>query len=248
MDHIVDNIKNPVLLMRHTNRTKSESDYINPNEYPAQLNIVGTKVKLKYRNHYIIDKNLLDVEPYIIDKETGERVYSRPADDYPFIHREPGPDDDDYKDIYEEDFLVLRADAEAPFRLVAVNDNYTIMLVNSTKGNPSGYDFETLVAEYPIQIAPLIGAKINIRYRFNNPDNISREGYVLISDSTESMYGVYIEIVVNENSPISVRYLFDDEVIALLSEEEYKKVIDATIENNLEQIAEVRRNILEQYL
>lgn len=241
--NIVDNPRSLLNYTKHTNTTSKEASYISLDNYPEQLDIVGTKVEISYRNRNMINLDIINMPPYIIDKTTGERIYSRPEDDYPFRRREILPPEGDEK-IYREKFLVLRADAVEPFRLVAINDNYSVLLVNSTRGTEVGYEFETKISIYPVQYGELIGPKVYTHYKY---DNVDREAYVLRADTTETHYSVLIEKVITDTE-YKVRYLFEDEVPAYYDEETYHNIINTRIEKSHADIANVRKNIIDNIL
>ena len=118
-----------VLLHHKTKHTNVEmpgvifNRYISADKFPEQISeLINTEITLKYRNHNIVEN--LDNTP-----SSG-----RPSDDISWSPRNPiSPEySGDQYSIFEDTFIVLRADKTEPYRLIARSEDYKIILINST--------------------------------------------------------------------------------------------------------------------
>ena len=192
------------LLSRHTNLMVPYSDYVNGHTFPAQISeLLGTKIKLTYRNHYIYDTKLLHAPA--ITRRYGEIMSSRPADDDELI---PEEGYDDPTDTFTDDFFVLRADKVEPFRLIAINSDCSILVINSTeKDENDEYKFSTLISEYPVQLNDYIGLGVYSQYA---GDVRELKAVSLRVDGGEPCYSVLLEFL---GSSGEIRFLLGDECI-----------------------------------
>ena len=154
---------------------------------------------------------MIDVSTKIpkVSIKNGEKVSSRPSDDSQQLEdREPLSYEKEEKPFYyEEPFIVLRADAEKPFRLIAVAKDYSKIIVNSTEVIDGNYLFLTKVSEYPIQMNEYIGLQCEDQYA---GDIVSLKSITLRVDKCEPCYSVLMEYV-DDNK---VRFILGDEAIS----------------------------------
>lgn len=88
----------------HTNLSVPFCKHITVETFPEQNGeLLGTFVKLKYRNGYIAD----------------EKEYS-------------GPDKFDPHDVYEDEFYIVRCDISEPYRMIGISKDYSIILVTDS--------------------------------------------------------------------------------------------------------------------
>ena len=199
------------LLTKHTNLQVPFSDYVKSNKFPAQISeLLNTEVNIKYRNYYETDLETETRAAVII--RNGEKVSSRPSDDIQQLEdREPSLYEKEEKPFYyEEPFIVLRADAEKPFRLIAVSKDYSKIIVNSTEIIDGDYLFLTKVSEYPIQMNEYIGLQCEDQYA---GDIVNLNSVTLRVDKCEPCYSVLMEYV-GDNK---VRFILGDEAISKIT-------------------------------
>lgn len=229
-------------LIKHTNNTTNEPSYIDNDKFPEQLDLVGSKVKLKYKTHFEVDQKLARVEPFIIDKTTGDKIYSRPKDDLPIFDKstfeEEHPEDFDPKEIFEEEFTILRADKSYPYVLIGINDDKSILIVNSTKGTAEGYEFETNITVYPVQYSQTIGEELQSYYRFAN---IKRKVLILRCDNSEPLESVCIEYL-NEDET-EYRFITGYEAMLRVDSDTYDTLINGN-EKSFQDMMHIRQEIL----
>lgn len=185
-------------LAKHTNKTEPYNRYLGSDRFPMQYeDLIGTEVSLKYRNHYRIE--VMDDEPL-----------PRPSDDDPFIHiNKNGPDFIDPHDVYEDNFIVVRADREEPYTFIAVAKDYSKFLVNSTRVNDNGeFLFYVNPSEYPLQNDLLVGLLVNTEWV---DTKVELMGVTLRADQCEPAYSVIMEFL---GSTGMVRFVLGDEVKA----------------------------------
>ena len=195
-------------ISRHTNLQLPFSDYVKVDKFPAQISdLLGTVITLKYRNYYRSELEAGTKSATII--RDGEKVSSRPSDDTQQLEdREPlSYEIDETPFYYEDPFIILRADAEKPFRLIAVSKDYSKIIVNSTEVIDGNYLFLTKVSEYPIQMNEYIGLQCEDQYA---GDIASLNSVTLRVDECEPCYSVLMEYV----SDNKVRFILGDEVIS----------------------------------
>ena len=196
------------LLTKHTNLQVPFSDYVKSDKFPTQISeLLNTEVNIKYRNYYETDLETGTRAAVII--RNGEKVSSRPSDDSQQLEdREPLSYEKEEKPFYyEEPFIVLRADAEKPFRLIAVSKDYSKIIVNSTEVIDGNYLFLTKVSEYPIQMNEYIGLQCDDQYA---GDIVSLKSVTLRVDKCEPCYSVLMEYV-DDNQ---VRFILGDEAMS----------------------------------
>ena len=196
------------LLTKHTNLQVPFSDYVKSNKFPTQISeLLNTEVNIKYRNYYETDLETGTRAAVII--RNGEKVSSRPSDDSQQLEdREPLLYEKEEKPFYyEEPFIVLRADAEKPFRLIAVSKDYSKIIVNSTEVIDGNYLFLTKVSEYPIQMNEYIGLQCEDQYA---GDIVSLKSVTLRVDKCEPCYSVLMENI-GDNQ---IRFILGDEAMS----------------------------------
>ena len=187
------------ILTRHTNKEKPYSDYVSGDTFPAQNSeLLNTEVTIKYRDYYQYDNANMR-------RETS----GRPSDDNQTSYS-IGPDDYDDNLIRTDKFTVLRADAAEPYRLIAVNRDYTRILVNSSKPTDTGYEFDTLVSEYPVQYNEYIGIGVYAQYP---GDERQIKACTLRVDHGEPCHSIMMEYL---GSTGKVRFTFGDEHFSVL--------------------------------
>ena len=196
------------LLTKHTNLQVPFSDYVKSDKFPTQISeLLNTEVNIKYRNYYETDLETGIRAAVII--RNGEKVSSRPSDDTQQLEdREPLLYEKEEKPFYyEEPFIVLRADAEKPFRLIAVSKDYSKIIVNSTEIIDGDYLFLTKVSEYPIQMNEYIGLQCEDQYA---GDIVSLNSVTLRVDKCEPCYSVLMENI-GDNQ---IRFILGDEAMS----------------------------------
>lgn len=146
-------------ITHHTNLEQPYNDNITGLKYPAQdKSKLGTTVSMKFRNRYESDT----------------------------FHDDPGPEHfEPSDDIFEEDFLVLRFDIIEPYKLIAINSDYSVILVSDSR------EYENMVHIYPKQIEEYLGLYMHDQY-IRTPDVIIKS-VLLRCDSTEPCHSVIAE-------------------------------------------------------
>ena len=209
-------------LLKHTNivlpfYTDRNFDYISANKFPAQNEeLINTRVTIKYRdfstrtNPVTIEKAALitDITSEEINSSRPEDDIQKPEDSHltPEELSELGP-------FVEKEFRVLRADAVYPYKLIAIDDEYSILVINSSYYDEmtGKYAFEDHVSEYPMQQFKFIGASCISRYRDGQLDSI-----VFRADSTEPAISILYETALDEEGNEYHRFTIGDEVRAML--------------------------------
>jgi uncharacterized protein YjdB len=177
-------------ITHHTNLEQPYDKNISGIIYPAQdADKLGRTVTLRYKNRYIPDSN---------------HINDSSPDRY-----EPGPGYIDeegniIKDIYEDEFIVLRCDLTAPFKALFLSVDYKIMLVGDSR------TYQDVVLKYPKQIEEYIGLYLIDQY-FETPF-VNLNGVLLSCDSSEPGNGIIAEFYMNN----TVRFLLDYEVQAVV--------------------------------
>ena len=103
---MVEQLKDDLLHKRtiHTNRSVPYQENITPDTFPAQnQELLDTTVIIRYRNMYIVDKELSEVE--LLDPH----------------------------DIYEASCRVVRCDSVEPYRMICISDDYQFILVTDSR-------------------------------------------------------------------------------------------------------------------
>lgn len=173
-------------ITHHTNLEQPYSENISGNKYPAQdADKLGRTVTLRYKNRYIPDTT---------------HINNMSPDRY-----EPGPGIVDeegnlIKDIYEDEFIILRCDLTPPFKALFLSVDYKIMLVGDSR------TYEDVVLKYPKQIEEYIGLFMYNQY-FDTPE-MQFKSVLLSCDSSEPGYGIIAEFYPDNY----VRFLLDHEV------------------------------------
>lgn len=177
-------------LSRHSNREVPWSNgIITPTVFPVQItSLVGTTVSLRYRDH-----NKLNTSDF-----RRIRTANRPNDDTDFIPASTGPEDYDYdiNDILTANFKILRADNAEPYVFIGVSEDYTAIIVSSTKQVNGDYIFRTQVEEYPGQINELVGISVHDQYVGTTSEVTN--AVTLRVDSGEPCHSVIMEKVNNK--------------------------------------------------
>lgn len=168
---------------KHTNIWYPHSEYVDFDKYPLQKEEIGTNVSLRYRNMYLIDRS---------PEEMG------PVDEI----------DEDPNFVYENEFLILRCDAEEPYRMIAISLDYSIILVCDSRyyknEPPNARDLtEQQIVQYPIQFDEFIGIDV-----FNDYGDKFREGVTIRVDNGEPCHTVIMEFITESR----VRFVLGDEV------------------------------------
>lgn len=185
---------------KHTNMETPGSRYITAKIFPEQISdLLNTEVTLKYRNHYIVDD---------YDRPSS----GRPEDDTEWSPRpDYGPESIDQSDVFEDKFIVIRADNAEPYRLIAISKDYKMILVNSTRKNDlNEYEFINKICEYPVQDNNFFGLEIQDQYagEINELSAVS-----LRIDAGEPCYSVMVEFLGSTNY---IRFVLGDEVFSAI--------------------------------
>jgi len=163
-------------LTHHTNIEQPYSKYISGRKYPAQdIVMLGSIVRLRYKNRYIPDVVYHD----------GYEQYTD-------------------NNIYRGSFKVLRFDIEEPFKMIAVKDDYSIMITADSR------TYEDVVHIYSKQIEPYLGLYMHDQY-FDTPDVIIK-AVLLRCDCTEPLNDIIAELYLNN----TVRFVTGEEVQSIV--------------------------------
>ena len=191
-------------LSRHTNVTQPNSKYIIGDKFPDQISeLINTEVTIKYRTHFIVDEDKDNINIH------------RPSDDIDIVtgHHNTGPEDYDPMIVYSDKFKVLRADKSDPYVLIAISNDGSKLLVNSTKPLSNGkLEYTEKISIYPKQINELIGLEFQDQF-YAEIDEI--RSCTLRVDNNEPCYSVLMEIL---GSTGYVRFVLGDEVQSKLSD------------------------------
>lgn len=216
-----------------TNTTSPHSDQIDKETYPTQnSDLIGTKVLVKYTNFYRCNEKEALEEPAV----SADGKSLRPHDDNQHLFPIIIPDIDiDSKDFWEEEFTVLRADLDEPNVFIGINEDYSVILVGSTKMNEMfHYDFIDNVYVYPIQKNELYNVRLKTHYMNENyVEDFYRDAILLRIDDCDPAQAILMEYI-NSNT---VRLILSDEIISIDNNE------DGYVKNS--DIPEYRRNLLE---
>lgn len=199
------------MLTKHTNLEVPFSDYVKSDSFPEQISeLLNTTVTLKYRNHYLTNLDLTTRAATII--KDGKLVSSRPRDDDQQLEdRVPSVYEEEEQPFdYEGDFIVLRADASEPYRMIAISTDYTKIVINSTRLVDNQYEFRTKVSEYPVQMNEYIGLQCYDQYAGEINE---LKAAVFRVDSTEPCYSILMEVLGSTNV---VRFILGDEAMSIL--------------------------------
>jgi len=207
-------------LLKHTNiilpfNTDRNIDYISATKFPPQdEKLINTRVTIKYRD-FSTRTNPVTIEKaaLITDIESDEKISSRPEDDVqkpqeshltPEELTEMGP-------YVEREFIVLRADAIYPYILIAITDDYSMLVVNSSYYDEmtEKYVFEDHISEYPIQQFKYIGASCISKYRDGQLDAL-----VFRADANEPSISILYETAQDEYGNDYHRFVLGDELRA----------------------------------
>ena len=189
------------------------------NSFPKQnTELLNTTVTLQYRNR----NHWEDIEvlgyPATIKDESGRSMPSRPEDDDTYQPREgEGPDYEDDNDyIHEGEFRIVRADAVEPYTLIAIKDDYSVVVVSSSEPVDGGYKFQSIVSVYNLQREDLLAVRTVQIYdekASTNPVDLP-EGVVFRVDSVDPNRSVIMELLPARYGTRLVRFVTGDEVLS----------------------------------
>lgn len=187
---------------RHTNKYMPYSNFVKGDIFPEQIKeLLNTTVTIKYRNYNLPESCIKYREPI-----------SRPHDDMEFKPRVAGAEETEDKFFYEGKFRVLRADAAEPYTLIAVSEDYSMMIVNSTKEIDGKYEFEDKVSEYPLQMNEFVGLLVWDQYAAEIRE---LKAVTLRVDRSEPCYSIMMEFL---GSSGEVRFIIGDEAFSKIYE------------------------------
>ena len=222
-----------------TNTTLPHSYYINSGTYPAQnQNLVAQIVEIKYRNYYRVNTKEVLEQPAITEKD-GVKISLRPHDDTQFLEPIELPDIDmDSKDVWEDEFLILRADLDEPNVLIAISLDCSVILVGSTKTNElHHYDFIDNIYIYPLQKNEFFNVPIQTHYMNDKfVGDVYYNAIALRVDDVDPAEAIIMEYLDEE----TVRFVLADEVTVI----DNNDVDDEDYVNDFN-IADYRKNLLE---
>jgi hypothetical protein len=182
---------------RHTNIDRPYNRYVAGETFPEQITeLLNTEVTLKYRNYDIVDDNMEAV------------CAGRPEDDqdYDFYNREIGAEDFDQIDVYENKFRVIRADSSEPFVLIGISEDYSKILVNSTRIEEDGeYRFKKFISSLPQQLNNYFGLEVENRH---TGEIETIPGVTIRVDDKEATYSIIVEFLGSTNT---IRVVLGDE-------------------------------------
>lgn len=107
--------------------------------------------------------------------------------------------------IFKSDCKVLRCDNVEPFKMILVSLDYRHIFVTDSR------KYDTIVAQYPVQLTEYIGINVKDRYAATSTDI---DAVTLRVDEGEPCYSVIMEYV-EENK---VRFVLGDECFSKLGE------------------------------
>lgn len=186
---------------RLSNKETPISKYVDADKFPEQISeLINTVITLKYRNHNIIDVDL------------SIPSSGRPSDDLPWsdMGGSTGQEEYDPHDVYEEEFLVLRADAAEPYTMIAISLDYNKMIVNSTRPIPGGYKFQEYISELPVEQDEYFGNVVTDIYGFHTEIPAT----ILKMDAGEPCYTILVEFLDSD----VIRFVLGDEVLTRIEE------------------------------
>lgn len=200
------------MLTKHTNLNLPYSDYVKGREFPNQIaELLNTEVTIKYRNFYETDIDVAARSATLINN--GEVISSRPKDDDQQLEDRELPEFEkrERPHYYEGQFIVVRADADLPFRFIGISPDYSKIVVGSTeKDENDQYLFLDTVLEYPIQMNEYIGLGCYDQYK---SDVSEIKAVTLRVDKCEPCYTVLVEFLGSTNM---IRFILGDEAQSLL--------------------------------
>jgi hypothetical protein len=195
-------------LSHHTNLSRPYSKYIKSTDvFPKQnTELLDKLIMLRY------------IDGYRAHSMRDVVSAGRPYDDSDFnpdvdLNDEVDDPTQDYaNNITSDMFWVVRADAEAPYKLIAISVDYNVILINRSDKNQktNDYFFNEIVSVYPQQRNDLIGLIGNNQYPGDKKENKS---YVLRVDAGEPC-----ESVILEQCGDTMRFLLGSEVYTSITE------------------------------
>ena len=200
-------------LTKHTNLQNPRSDFVNGTKFPDQnTDLLNHTISLKYRDYYNPNFNDIKDAPDTMMKG-NDIVYSRPKDDFHSLPDTYGPEDIEEGYYYHEgNFKVIRADATAPYRLIAMSADGQKILLNSSRPYGDGYEFERKISIYPIQRNEYIGLGFYSQYTLDISGLLC---CTLRIDAGEPCTAILMELL---GSTGQVRFLLGDEALQVLDD------------------------------
>ena len=198
---------------------KIYNSHIDYNKYPEQnTSFLNTLVNIKIR---ILQSGNSKIE----------RVPSigRPEDDVAFSIPEERPDDIDFSYFTYKDVLVLRFDKEEPYRMIGITKDCKYMIISSSKPNEEGYEFMSLVAEYPMQNQLLIKYGRTMYDYFKSEETKYRNAAILSINEKSPFNGIIVEYLEDD----SARFILSDELAFNYNEEPEENIVLELTESEL---------------
>ena len=227
-------------LTKHTNMNLVTGKYIGVDKYPEQnTDLLNTVVQITYK-----DKRIVDDFPH--GPNSDDIAMFRPGNDRAGLDLDSkeGFIKDDIINHFTDNFLIIRCDAVEPYRLVAVSDDFRVVLVGSSKLDEHG----TLTLdcrEYGPQYDGAIGAYCKPVYEYVYDENgrmikidtdYSPDAYIFMSEIGEDCNSVIIEY----NTDTTYRVILEDEIDIDVLE----NIFDNEYEISSFEIAEIRKSML----
>jgi hypothetical protein len=208
-------------VLHYTNKEKPFDERILfiPYNYPLQnKEIIRAELPylLSYRDH-----NKVPVSQF------RERVNSqRPEDDtseLPKVNICPEYYENKSSDTYSAKFKIVRADKTEPHRVIAISEDYSVILGLKYHMNGNTIVFDPDTSVYPLQYKEFIGTSISVEVnRDINDKRVNRfnqgDGYILRADSTDPGMAI-VMITIKINGIRKAFFYFEDEVVIGLNHE-----------------------------
>ena len=205
------------LKVHHTNKEFPISLSLDANNYPEQMDIVGTTQEITFR------RKDLDETDYLYDEDVDVH---RPEDDSDTVDQPESQEH--YLKSYTEtkNFTILRADNEDTYKLVAISEDFQDVLVSDSR-----HYTETAYNLIGGQKIDWLGTPVHARYIKSFDDELAKytdsipmdnfqdadwlESYILSCDESEPSNSVIIQYI----SDTEFRVILDSEALLQIDSE-----------------------------
>lgn len=208
-------------VLHYTNKEKPFEERILsiPYRYPTQNKDI-IRAELPYLLFYR-DHNKVPVSQF------RERVNpQRPEDDtseLPKVDICPEYYENKSSDTYSAKFKIVRADKTEPHRVVAISEDYSVVLGLKYHMDGDMVVFDPDTSVYPLQYKEFVGTPITVEVNKDiNDKRVERfaqgYGYILRADSTDPGMAI-VMITIKINGVMKAFFYFEDEVVIELNHE-----------------------------
>ena len=191
----------------HTNMDVPYCRYISGTTFPTQHSeLLNTTVTLKYRDYHIIDDER--------DEDTYIPVGRPMDDDDTYLLHQVGPEDFDEHRIYHEGFRVVRADSSEPFVLIGISEDYSKVIINSTRIDPNtgDYEFKDKISTWALQDNNFFGLEIKDKHT-GEVDEL--EAVSIQVDDGDPCHSIMVEFLGSTNM---IRLVLGDECLSRIQD------------------------------